>query len=153
MVLCAGCTQQSSGETGPNSQTSSAAPSRGQLQQSQLRGARGDRSLRVALDERTVTGQTLPKAVGDRWRTELASLSEDQDSLIEVVADPARADWLVQVAAIERADVLYLAPSATASQQADDESLIMLPPGQPAMAALKAQLENIARAENLVKEP
>ena len=107
--------------------------------------------LRVAFDERTVMGQPLPKASAEHWRTQLCSLGDDQNSLIKVVVNPAEADWLVQVAALERTGILYVTPSQRGLEQIVDESLIMLPPGQPAMASLKAQLESIARAYNLVE--
>ena len=124
---------------------------RGQLDPLRVHHARRDGQLVVALDDRTVMDQPLPKAAGEHWRAEIRSLSDGQDSLIKVVLDPAEADWLLQVAAIERTDIIYLTPSGRRSEQSGDESLIMLPPGQGATASLKAQLESIARATNLIE--
>ena len=110
-----------------------------------------DGRLFIALDDHTVMGQPLPRDVEEHWRTEIHSLGDGYSSLIKVVTDPAKADWLVQVAAVERTDIVYVTPSRRDSEQIDDERLIMLPPGQPARASLKAQLESIARAANLIE--
>ena len=103
----------------------------------------------LAVDDCTVMGQSLPEEIKEQWRAKVRSLEKESSSSIRVVTDPADADWLVQVAALERTDILYLVPSERHGTPIDDEQLRMSPPGEPAIAWLKAQLEHVARDANL----
>lgn len=111
----------------------------------------GLRQLNVAIDSRTATGQRLPEQALEYARRELSALDGGPGSLIKVVNDTTEADWLIQVAALERMDIVYLSPSDRFGLPGDDEALRMSPPDQPQVAWLRSELESIARACNLVE--
>ena len=109
----------------------------------------GLRRLTLAVGDRTAMGQSLPEEIKNQWFAKIRSLDEGDSSWIRIVTDPADADWLVQVAAIERTDILYLTPAERQGTPADDELWRMLPPGESVTVSLKAELEHIARYGNL----
>jgi len=111
----------------------------------------GLRQLTVAIDSRTAMGQRLPPAALEHARRELSVLDGGPGSLVKVVDNPTEADWLIQVAALERMDIVYLSPSDRFGLPADDEALRMSPPDQPQVSWLRSELESIARACNLVE--
>jgi hypothetical protein len=99
----------------------------------------------LALDDRTIIGQPLTTEPKQRWYKAVRALANQQPSLVRVVTTRAEADWLLQVAALERTDVVYLAPAQAEGALPDDESLRMSPPGEAAIAWVKEELQHIAR--------
>lgn len=111
------------------------------------------RPLAVAVADRTVMDQPLPKAIKQQWRAKFDSLVGGDSLPIKRVNDPADADWLIQVAALERTDIIYLAPSKKLVGKSHDALLRMSPPGDEAIAWLKAELERVARAGSDMPSP
>ncbi|HVX63660.1 MAG TPA: hypothetical protein VHC19_23765 [Pirellulales bacterium] len=99
----------------------------------------------LALDDRTVMGQPLPAEPKEHWNKAVRALAKENPFLIRLMTDRAEAKWLLQVAALERTDIIYLTPAPTDGSLPGDESLRMSPPGEAAIEWLKAELEEIAR--------
>lgn len=99
----------------------------------------------VTLSHQTVMGQPLPAAIKNEWLEKLRQLADENPSLVRIAADRAEAEWLVQAAALERADILYLSPLPADGSEPDDESLRMSPPGEAALSWLKEELAPVAR--------
>ncbi len=90
-------------------------------------------------------GQPLPADPKEHWNKAVRGVAKENPFLMRIVTDQAEANWLLQVAALERTDIVYLAPAPTDGSLPDDESLRMSPPGEAAIDWLKAELEEIAR--------
>jgi hypothetical protein len=108
----------------------------------------GIRVPNVALDVRTVMNQSLSSEIERPWRDKIRALADSDPSLLKLVDRPADADWLIQVAALKRTDILYLVPAARSpdADEDNDELLRMSPPGEAAIDWLKGELKAIAEA-------
>jgi len=144
LVLISGC----GGHAGPSERAAGASASSSDAVPD-LASQLGLRRISVAVDDRTVMGQPVPAELKAQWIARVRSLESEIPTSIRVVNDPAAAEWLVQVAALERTDIVYLAPSDRQGTPIDDDQLRMSPPGDPAMAWLKLELEQLARDANL----
>lgn len=105
----------------------------------------------VAVADSTLMGQPLPKNVKDQWHKRIRALNEKDRSSFELVDDPANAEWLIQVAALERTDVIYLVPSKEQTDKSGEESLLMSPPGEAALPWLNDELQQLARSIDPLK--
>ncbi len=104
------------------------------------------RPPKVAIDVRTVTNQPVSGEIQKYWREKFSPLAESQPTALTLVENPADAEWLIQVAAIERPDIIYLAPAkpALGDEETPDEHLHMLPPGESAVEWLQAKLMEVS---------
>jgi hypothetical protein len=112
------------------------------------------RKLAVAAIETTVAGAPAPDEALARWKADLATLAAEKDSPFIVVETRARADWIVQIAAPERTDLIYLSPAAsTADADADDDRAMRMSPIErsAATAWLRTELAAVAHATNLCR--
>lgn len=111
------------------------------------------RPLVVAIADRTLMDQPLPKEIKQQWHTKVASLVKGDSSSFKLDEAAADADWLIQVAALERTDIIYLAPSKKLLEQPNDAFLRMSPPGESATAWLEAELKELAHSGNGLQLP
>jgi hypothetical protein len=154
LALAAGCGRQSNDAGSGRAQAVGPMPVAGSK-----RAAQSDPSIDaatsesrpkpvvLALDNRTIMGQPLTAEAKERWNKAVLVLAKEQP-LVRVVTDRAAADWLLQVAALERTDVVYLAPAQADGEFPDDELLRMSPPGEAAIAWVKEELQHIARDQH-----
>ncbi len=103
------------------------------------------RPLVVALADRTVARQPLTKEIQQQWVKKLHALVDEKSPSFQIAADSAKADVQVQVAALQRPDVVYLTPSKKLLAQPEEELLLMSPPGEKATAWLKESMQRLAR--------
>src|SRR5690606_21095350 len=69
---------------------------------------------------------------------------QEQPSRYRLVDSGSKADWLIQIAALERPDILYITPPRESLDYAHDAHWRMSPPGDAASAWLAAELEALA---------
>jgi hypothetical protein len=104
------------------------------------------RHVRVAVDRRTHEGQEVSPGLWNEVASRLKALAGRSDTLVQVVADPSAADWLLR----RKGEHWYL---AQATQRTDARGGRLFGPARLETLAdwLEMRLVRVARANNLVR--
>ncbi len=101
----------------------------------------GAKPVAIALADRTMADQPLSETLQKTWQRKLAEVARNPKVKL---TDVASAEWLVQVAALEESDIIYLVPVSAAGSASDDGPLRMSPAGYSAAAWLADELARLA---------